>query len=297
MDKFKKKRTHSQIMFVTLFFILIMAISGLFFGIISSSKSILTDGIVSLVIFCSSFLGIYIQRRLRLSDDTLYPYGRWRFQNIYNLLRMITLLLIILYSFLEAIFTIYHYLFENIIPPEIDFVSAIPYFIIKMVAVFLALSWLSLNKDNLNNEEYKVEFTSISVDGVLTLAIIIGMAVFANIALIQYIADSLTLLIVAIILGISIFKELKALINLMIGKKIYVTQEQAISQLINRHYQDFYFKDIHLENQGIITQVFITCYFDDKKTMEDFLQLQIKAKELLQANGFDKTHVHFYFEQ
>lgn len=289
---------HNKIVKINLIFVFVMAISGLGFGFITGSKSIITDGIVSTVIFVSSYVGTHVHMSLYPSSLRDYPYGKWRFEYIYNLLRMVTLLVIIAYSFLESLYTIFHYFSSGVEPKEIISIEVMPYFIIKMAMVICSLLWLkkSYKRKDLSTEAYTMEKSSVEVDGILTLAILIGIVVFSHINAISKVADAFTLLVVAIILGVSIFKELRHLIVMMIGKRIFHEQEQFITDLVHQKYNDFYIRDVFLEKHGLISMIYIECSYNDSLTADQFAQLQRELKAYFIINGIEKPHIHFYFD-
>lgn len=290
---------HERVVKVNLIFVFVMALSGLVFGFLTGSKSIITDGIVSTVIFVSSLVGIYVHSSLYPACIDDYPYGKWRFEYIYNLLRMVTLLVIIGYSFLESLYTIFHYWISGVIPKEIILIEVFPYFLIKMSMVFLSLWWLKSNykKKHVDFESYSMESSSIKVDGFLTLAILIGIVVFSHIPVISKVADAFTLLIVAIILGISVFKELKQLIVMMIGKRIFHEQEAFIIKLINEKYDDFKIHDVYLEKHGIISMIYIKCEFEHSMTSSEFMKLERELKAYFKIHEIEKPMLHFYFDE
>lgn len=289
---------HEKVVKINLIFVFVMAISGLLFGFLTGSKSIITDGIVSTVIFISSFVGIYVHSSLQPACVSDYPYGKWRFEYIYNLLRMVTLLIIIGYSFLESLYTIFHYWISGVVPKEIVLASVFPYFIIKMSMVAVSLWWLRLSykRKDVDFESYSMESSSIKVDGFLTLAILIGIVVFSHITAISKVADAFTLLIVAIILGISVFKELKQLVVMMIGKRVFHEQEAFITKLINEKYVDFKIHDVYLEKHGIISMIYIQCEFEHSMTSIEFMKLERELKAYFKMHNIEKPMLHFYFD-
>lgn len=289
---------HERVVKINLIFVFIMAFSGLFFGFLTGSKSIITDGIVSTVIFISSYVGIYVHSSLYPAQVMDYPYGKWRFEYIYNLLRMVTLLVIIAYSFIESLYIIFHYITSGVVPKEIILSEVFPYFIIKIGAVICSLIWLkkSYKRKAVSLEAYTIEESAVKVDGLLTLAILIGIVVFSHIAAISKVADAFTLLIVAIILGISVFKELRHLITMMIGKRIFHEQEEFIIKLINQKYDHIQIHDVYLEKHGIISMIYIQCSYDYSMTSEQFKKLQRELKSYFILHGIEKPMLHFYFD-
>lgn len=290
---------HDKVVKINLIFVLIMAVSGLLFGFVTGSKSIITDGIVSTVIFVSSYVGIYVHSSLIPTDNYHYPYGKWRFEYIYNLLRMLTLLIIIGYSFLESIYTIFHYLTSGVVPKEIILVQVMPYFVIKIAAVICSLLWLRKNHrlKYVSDEVYLMEKSSIQVDGCLTLAILIGIVVFSHIHAISKVADACTLLIVAIILGFSVLKELRHLVKIMIGKRMFQEEEKFITDLIHNKYPKLYIEDVYLEKHGLISMIYIQCFFEFSMTSEEFSKLERELKAYLRMHEVSNPRLHFYFEQ
>ncbi len=290
---------HDYVLKKNLIFILIMAISGLFFGFYTGSKSIITDGIVSTVILISSYVGLFIHSSLKPNNIKAYPYGKWRFEYIYNLLRLVSLLAIIAYSFLDSIYVIYHYLVSGVTHKEVLLLDIAPYFIIKILAVILSITWLKKNykQGNIDKEPYLMELSSVKVDGMLTAAILIGMLVFSRIDAIAMIADALTLIIVAIILAVSIFTELKHLILMMIGKRVFQDEEQFISDLIQTKYHQIHVGDVYLEKHGMISMIYIQCSFDESMSTCDLARMQREVKSYLKIHKIQKPRLHFFFDE
>lgn len=290
--------SHEDVLRRNLLFIFIMALSGLVFGLLTGSKAIITDGIVSTVILFSSYVGIHIHSSLRPKNIQEYPYGKWRFEYIYNLLRMVTLLAIIVYSFLDSLFVIFHFITSSIVPKEVLFIDILPYFIIKTVAVMMSFIWLrkNYNHGNIEKEVYSMEKSSVMVDGLLTLAILIGMVFFGGIESIRDIADALTLLVVAIILAFSIFHELHHLIDIMIGKRVFIEEEQFIKDLIHLKYDKIHIKDVYVEKHGVISMIYIQCYFDTALTTSDLMKLEREVKSYLKIHKVEKPRLHFFFD-
>ncbi len=290
---------HEYVLKKNLIFIFIMAASGLSFGFYTGSKSIITDGVVSSVIFLSSYAGIVIHSNLAPNNHKLYPYGKWRFEYIYNLLRLVSLLAIISYSFMDSIYVIYHYFTSGATHTEVSLLDIAPYFTIKIIAVIFSISWLKKNYNfgNINNEVYAMELSSVKVDGMLTIAILVGMVVFSQIEAIAKIADALTLLIVAIILGISIFSELQHLIVMMIGKRVYQSEEQFIADLIQIKYEQLHVGDIYLEKHGMISMIYIQCSFDTSMTTCELAKMQREIKSYLKIHKIEKPRLHFFFDE
>ncbi len=285
-----------KIISINLIFVLIMAISGISFGLSAHSSALLTDGTVSLVIFFSSSLGILIHTILNHNDDYLYPFGKWRFEYVYNFIRLMILTTIIIYSLFEASHTIINYLINNLIPEQVSFNSILLYFPLKLSAALLSLLWLRYNKNQLDDEYYSVERDSVLVDTLLTIAIFIGFTVFSNISTISEIADSITLLLISIILLTTIISELKHLIFILIGRRMYVELEQSIIEKLQTEV-DFQINDVHIEKFGIVYIVFITCSFTTAKTVEQLEQLDIDTQNILIAHDITKFRTEFSFKQ
>ncbi|WOO88093.1 cation transporter [Mollicutes bacterium LVI A0039] len=290
--------THERVLKRNLIFIFIMALSGLVFGLLTGSKSIITDGIVSTVIFISSSIGIFIHSSIEPLSTRNYPYGKWRFEYVYNLLRLITLLAIIGYSFLDSIYVIFHYIVSDIVPKEVVFSQILPYFIIKIIAVFFSLAWLrkNFNRGNIAEEVFSMEKSSVMVDGLLTVAIFLGIVVFSQIDAISEIADALTLLVVAVILAVSIFQELHHLVDIMIGKRVFLDEEQFIKDLIQLKYSDMHIKDVYLEKHGLISMIYIQCFFDTPLSTQDLIKLERELKSYLKIHKIEKPRLHFFFD-
>lgn len=283
-----------RIIEVNLIFVFAMAISGIYFGIIGHSSSILTDGIVSLVIFLSSSLGIYIHTILNNNNDYLYPFGKWRFEYIYNMIRLIIILIIIGYSLIEASITIYNYLIGNQPPANVDLQLVASYFPIKLIIATSSLLWLRFNKAQLDDEYYQVERDSVFVDMLLTVAILIGLTIISKITMVAEIADSVTLIIISLILLITIYSELKHLIFIIIGRRIYTDLEQQLAHGLEA--SNFKISDIHIEKFGIVYIVFVTCSFEGHKSLEQLEQLENSVGEQLTSLNITRYRVELNFK-
>lgn len=290
--------SHEKVVKVNLFFVVVMAFSGLFFGFITGSKSIMTDGIVSAVILVSSYIGIHVHSSLKPEDLKMYPYGKWRFEYLYNLLRLVILLGIISYSLLEALYTIFHYFSSGVVPKEIVLMEVMPYFVIKMLAVALSLLWLKkcYKEKAVSKEAYAMESSSVRVDGCLTLAILIGIVVFSHIEIISKVADAFTLLIIAVILAFSVTKEMRELIVMMIGKRIFLEEEKFINDVISVKYDDLKISDVYLEKHGIISMIYIQCEFERPMETGELEKLQRELNAYLKIHEIEEPRINFYFE-
>lgn len=279
---------------INLILVLAMAISGIYFGIIGKSNAILTDGIVSLVIFLSSSLGIYIHTILNDNNDYLYPFGKWRFEYIYNMLRLIIIIIIIGYSFVEASSTIYNYLINNQLPEPINLQQTVIYFPLKLIIATTSILWLGFNKSQLDEEYYQVERDSVLVDLLLTAAILLGLTTISRIPQIAEIADSITLIIISLILLITINAELKHLIYIVIGRRIYTDLEYQLTSALST--TDFNISDIHIEKFGIVYIVFVTCSFTGTKSLEQLEQFENLVGEQLTNLNINRSRVELNFK-
>lgn len=283
-----------KIIAINLIFVLIMSLSGIYFGIIGNSSSVLTDGMVSLVIFLSSSLGIYIHAALNHNNDYLYPFGKWRFEYIYNFIRLIIILIIIAYSLFEAGISIYQYINNPYYATSISFDSIILYFPIKLITASISLLWLKSHKADLDDEYYQVERDSVFVDFILTVAIFLGFTFISKIDSIAEIADSITLIIISFILLITIFEELKHLILIIIGKRIYTDLEYKLADaLINQH---FVIEDIHIEKFGIVYIVFVTCSFEGMKSLKQIEHFESQVGDKLALNNINRYRIELNFK-
>lgn len=283
-----------KIISINLIFILIMALSGLYFGYISNSKALLTDGAVSFVIFITSSIGLLIHTNLNHNNDYLYPLGKWRFEYIYDLIRLLIITLIVIYSLIEANLTIINYIFGNVETNILPFNLIAVYFPIKILAAVCSLFWLKLNKPNLDNEYYRVERDSVTIDVVLTIAILVGFTTLTQIAAIAPIADSITLLTISLILLFTIFSELKHLVYILIGKRIYTELEQQLIKCLK--HECFYIYDVHIEKFGLIYIVFVTCGFEGTKTLEDLEQFELAIGNALLSNNITNYRIELSFK-
>lgn len=282
-----------KIIGINLVFVLIMAISGIYFGVSANSKALLTDGIVSLVIFSSSSLGILIHSILNHNDDYLYPFGKWRFEYVYNFIRLMILTTIIVYSLFEATHPIYSYIALDEVHTTITLNAIILYFPIKLSAAIASLVWLRIHKQNLDDEYYAVERDSVLVDTVLTIAILIGFAVLTRIELVKPVADSITLLIISVILLITIFSELKHLIFILIGRRMYTDLEQIVYDNIPNNFNTF---DVHIEKFGIVYIVFVTCSYNGSKTVTELEALESLIGTILENNNVTRYRIELNFK-
>ncbi len=279
-------------------FIFIMAVSGLVFGYLSHSSSIILDGLFSTILFLTLFLAMYIKQLSNQPVSYLYPYSKWKLDTIYILFKVLVLLGILFYTFFDAIVILFEYIAMGLVPNEVEGFWITIYSIIKLSAAvpsyFIYQKYRKSCDDR--SEFLKIEQKSVLIDAGITLAILLGFYTIGQIELFKEITDAIILLFLAMFLIREMFQEFIHTMNVLIGKRIKVNLEEYYVNFFNLYFSDFHFKDIHIEYYGKITVVSVVCGFDNEKSIVELHDFERIIKEKL-SEEFGEVYLHTYWDE
>ncbi len=279
-------------------FIFIMAISGIMFGVLAKSSAIILDGLFSTILFLTLILAIFVQKIASQPISYLYPYSKWRLDSIYILFKVLILLGILLYTLVDASFTLVDYFVNNEAPEAINGYWVIVYSIIKIFAAIppVLIYQKFRKKCNDKSEFLKIEQKSVIVDASITIAILIGFLTLGQIKTIEPIADPLILLFLTFFLLKKMYAELIHIVNLMIGKRINLNREIYYLSYFNTWFIDYRLKDLHIEHYGKKAMVSLVANYQGRKTIYELHDFEREVKRLM-ADEFGDIYLQIYWDE
>lgn len=297
INKEKIAKIENKAILINAPFIFIMAISGLIFGYLSNSSSIVLDGLFSTILLLTLIFAAYIKHLSKQPISYLYPYSKWKLDSIYILFKVLILLGILLYTLFDACFVLFEYVFNGVTPESVNGFWITIYSIIKLsAAVPSYLIYKKYREQTSNRSEFlKIEQKSVLIDAAITLSILIGFYTIGQIEMFAEITDAIILLVLALFLIKEMISELILIINILLGKRIQVEKEEYYVNLFNNYFYDFKFKDVHIEYYGATTVVSIVCGFTGQKSIIDLHNFERKIKKQLR-DDLGEIYLHTYWD-
>ncbi len=279
-------------------FMLIMAASGLVFGVLAKSSAIILDGLFSTILFLTIILAVFIQKIASQPISYMYPYSKWRLDSLYILFKVLILIGILMYTLFDAVHVLVDFFVSGSMPEAIEGQWIIIYSFIKIsAAVPSILIYKGYRKKVKNKSEFlKIEQKSVMIDTIITLAILIGFLTLAQVERIEPVADALILLFLSVFLLSQMYKELIHIINLLIGKRINLDREIYYLNYFNLWFNDYKFKDVHIEYYGKTTIVSLVCNYKGKKDIYEMHDFERKVKELMYLE-FGSIYLQIYWDE
>ena len=149
---------------------LIMAGLGIGFSLITGSNAILLDGVFSLIGFAAGLMALRISRLVQQPDDEHYQFGYGSFEAFFNLLKGITIAIIAVFALTDAI---------NAILAggrEIQAGIALIYAVLVGIACLVVALYLRSAAKKTQSPLVELDAKSWTIDGLLTLAVLIAFA-------------------------------------------------------------------------------------------------------------------------
>ena len=203
---------------------LISAIVGFIFFYLTTSMSILLDGLISAILCGSTIVSIFVSNYVNKNDSKKYPFGRYAIENVFLLFRAIMMLGTIIFTILDGALTILDFINNQ----TIDNFNASNWQLIVYglsmcgLCLLITLVYSILNKKSqVKSEIIRIEIKASLYDGLVTLVAISSLLLFSNIEFlsgIKEIGDSITVIILSIIYLYSPLKELIGQIKFLIFK-------------------------------------------------------------------------------
>ena len=179
---------------------LISAIVGFIFFYLTTSMSILLDGLISAILCGSTIVSIFVSNYVNKNDSKKYPFGRYAIENVFLLFRAIMMLGTIIFTILDGALTILDFINNQ----TIDNFNASNWQLIVYglsmcgLCLLITLVYSILNKKSqVKSEIIRIEIKASLYDGLVTLVAISSLLLFSNIEFlsgIKEIGDSITVI-------------------------------------------------------------------------------------------------------
>lgn len=280
----KKMNYERKALIIGIFINIFSAICGIVFFVITNSKSLLLDGLISTILVISTIFSLYISKKLENKESHRYPLGNWPIENLFLLFRSILMILTILLSLVSAIATIILYIINNEIV-EVD-ASLLPMLIYGILMVgsclLITITYSYFNKKIKNGSEIiKIEIKSSIYDGLVTLFTVSGLLLFNNLSSIEWLSktgDSIIVIILSIIYIISPIKEIYNQTKVLTDKRRDEMAEMKIYDSLSSKFPQFtifdvYYSFSHLEG-AIYICLFPNSLMDSDKIDQEFIEIR-----------------------
>ena len=163
---------------------LISAIVGFIFFYLTTSMSILLDGLISAILCGSTIVSIFVSNYVNKNDSKKYPFGRYAIENVFLLFRAIMMLGTIIFTILDGALTILDFINNQ----TIDNFNASNWQLIVYglsmcgLCLLITLVYSILNKKSqVKSEIIRIEIKASLYDGLVTLVAISSLLLFSNI--------------------------------------------------------------------------------------------------------------------
>ena len=280
----KKMNYERKALIIGIFINIFSAICGIVFFVITNSKSLLLDGLISTILVISTIFSLYISKKLENKESHRYPLGNWPIENLFLLFRSILMILTILLSLVSALATIILFSINNEIV-EVD-ASLLPMLIYGILMVgsclLITITYSYFNKKIKNGSEIiKIEIKSSIYDGLVTLFTVSGLLLFDNLTSIEWLSktgDSIIVIILSIIYIISPIKEIYNQTKILTDKRRDELEEKRIYDSLSRMFPQFaifdvYYSFSHLEG-AIYICLFPNSLMDSDKIDQEFNEIR-----------------------
>mgnify|MGYP000829546228 FL=1 len=154
---------------------LISAIVGFIFFYLTTSMSILLDGLISAILCGSTIVSIFVSNYVNKNDSKKYPFGRYAIENVFLLFRAIMMLGTIIFTILDGALTILDFINNQ----TIDNFNASNWQLIVYglsmcgLCLLITLVYSILNKKSqVKSEIIRIEIKASLYDGLVTLVAI-----------------------------------------------------------------------------------------------------------------------------
>ena len=245
---------------------LISAIVGFIFFYLTTSMSILLDGLISAILCGSTIVSIFVSNYVNKNDSKKYPFGRYAIENVFLLFRAIMMLGTIIFTILDGALTILDFINNQ----TIDNFNASNWQLIVYglsmcgLCLLITLVYSILNKKSqVKSEIIRIEIKASLYDGLVTLVAISSLLLFSNIEFlsgIKEIGDSITVIILSIIYLYSPLKELIGQIKILIDRRRFVETEKELINNLQHKFLIFKFNDLYFAFSGDHYQIYISLY-------------------------------------
>lgn len=292
LAKYEKKATNLNIPFI-----FIMAASGIIFGFLAHSSAILLDGSFSFVLFLTIFLGKYIGRHTATPKSFDYPMGKSSLESLYVLFKILILIGLLLFSLTDAIKVFFEYAGGTYVEQEVIQQYARIYYVVKLSAFAISYGIYTYFIDLTNNQSnvLRIDRKGTFLDGIITIAIMIGLKVLAFIPVLAPIADSVVLFFLASFLLFEMGRELSHELQSALGKRRFLSQENYYKAYFNNYFHSVCIQDVYINQIGDAFFGYVSLSFEGEVTCDEIVRFEKIIKNEMN-NKFDEIYIELYFE-
>lgn len=289
MTKKEIEKIENKAITICIFFVFIMAASGVVFGFLAGSSAILLDGIFSTVLLVTVFLSKYVQKIITKKSTHDYPIGFNNLESLYIFFKIMILIGILLFSLLHSLETIFAFYFHSITPGTVDEFYAHIYYVVKIVAFVFAyvIYTNAIVKTDGKANLLKVERKGVLIDGGITFGIMIGMIILPLVGVPEVLADSIVLLLLSVFLLIVMYKDLKEELKLVVNKRIYLKEEEEYKKIFNDGMHICIINYMYIVKNAKQTYVYIEFDFKNSLEINELQNTELLIKELMYENFGD----------
>jgi divalent metal cation (Fe/Co/Zn/Cd) transporter len=309
MDEVKRTEAHN--LKVARYAMLTFAVLGFVAYGLSGSAAVQIDGFYALINAASALIATWLSVVGVSAATQEYPYGRGAFENVYVLFRSMMILALIVFALIENTITIIEYFVTGKGEEPVYSIVVIYGFTIGFACVALAIFHGRANaRLGGRSELLKVERQVAIIDGTLAfgLAVTLGLVslipagtfVTSDSFNIQYIADSLVVLVIAAALFAEPYRMMRGQLGRLTGKRVDLDLEAELLEAVNETLRDeqtfagFAVTDIYAVRRGKSIEVHVCITFPGEKTVADLDQVQELASSLFRDEyGAGRIYVSF----
>lgn len=264
------------------------SVLGIAFFAITKSQTLFLDGFISLILCVSTIVSLVVVHIVNKKNSEKYPLGRYAIENLFLIFRAILMMGIIIYTLIEASYTIYN--FYNGIPVDINInYKTMLIYCALMVGSCLAITitYSHYNRKlDVPSEIIKLEITSSIYDGLVTLFATTSLLIFTYVPFLQAISpigDSIVVIVLSIAYLSIPIKELIKQIKILTDKRENQDIEKKIKTYMKDEFSEFNIYDVYCAYSGGVVSLYI-CLFpkEDIKSSEvraHFLEIHSLLQE------------------
>lgn len=276
----------------------LMGLAGVSAGILGGSGAVILDGMFSTVLCITVLLATKVEKKTNQPKSYMYPDSYVMLENIYLLFKLVVLMAILVYSFINGLSELIRHFMGTLEHREVDQQIINLYYISKTILVIISfMMYKQAIKDvNGKSEILKIEQKSVLIDGVITFTIAIGFIVFSRFEATKEISDPIILVGLSVFLMREIAHDLSKEFQKILGKRMYIKQEEKYLKIFNLMFSNYSFKDIYIKKIGKETIVSIVVTYDGSRTNQEIWILEKSIKGLMKAD-FDKIIIYTYWAE
>lgn len=160
--------TEQQVLRLSTYATVTLAILGIAFGLLAHSQSIVFDGIFSVIDAIMSFIVLFVSGLLLHPGSRRFQYGYWHFEPLVSAFRGFVLLAICIYALINGI--------RDIIGggDEVEFgIAAVYSFVVLLACIFIYVYERRVNR-RLRSEFIRIDMNSYLMSIAITFALLLG---------------------------------------------------------------------------------------------------------------------------